>query len=184
MAALTPEQQIEAAELYRSGLSVQQVADYFSISLNAAFYSLRHLNVTRRSSAESNQIRFEAQPLSYSIKENLTRADEDLKLTAVMLYWAEGYKVGGQSVDFANSDPNMALIFKKFLSEICRVDESRIRCSLYCYQGQDIESLHKFWSNLLSVPSNQFSKPYIKVAVESTPSWPANDSRPCTCQIL
>jgi hypothetical protein len=162
MAALTRDQQQEAASLYLSGLSVQQVADNFGISLNAAFYALRKQDIPRRSISESNRIRFENKPLSYKIKTGLSPEEHELKLAAIMLYWAEGYKVGKMNtVDFANSDPAMVVIFRRFLLEICGVDETRLRFHLYCYPDQDIESLHKFWSELLNIPLSQFVKPYI-----------------------
>lgn len=162
VASLTNDEQLEAISLYESGLSAQQVADNLGVGIDAIFYTLRKHQINRRTTTESNRIRFERKPSSYSIKSELLEEEERLKLAAIMLYWAEGYKVGGNHVDFANSDPKMALLFKKFLSEICRVDEKRIRCSLYCYEGQDIEALTVFWSNLLSVPTSQFFKPYIK----------------------
>lgn len=162
IAALTSKQQKEASYLYQSGLSAQQVANHFSVSLNATFYALRKQKVPRRTKTESNRLRFESQELSYRIKENLTPLEERLRLSAVMLYWAEGYKVGRNTVDFANSDPEMVLIFRKFLTEICGVDQKRIRCPLYCYEGQDIVNIRTYWSTLLSIPESQFTKPYIK----------------------
>jgi predicted DNA-binding protein YlxM (UPF0122 family) len=162
MAALTHQEQHIASKLYLSGLSAQEVANKLDISLNATFYALRKQHTTMRTSAESNLLRFNAQPLSYTLKENLSRADEDLRLSAIMLYWAEGYKVGKGSVDFANSDPDMALLFRRFLSEICGVRESKLRCALYCYEGQNIPEIRAFWSTLLTIPENQFIKPYIR----------------------
>jgi len=168
-AALTVAQQKEAGKLYRSGLSARQVADHFKVSLDATYYALRHQSVERRSASETNRIRFEAKPLSYRIKEHLTPAEERLKMAAIMLYWAEGYKVGKGTVDFANSDPHMALIFRKFLSEICHIDETRVRGHLYCYEGQNVSELTKYWSKLLAIPKKQFIKPYIKEASQPTP---------------
>lgn len=171
MATLTLGEQREAVLLYESGLSMQQVADRLSIHHGAVLYTLRKHSVPRRTTAESNRLRFEAEPLSYDLKPDLTREEERLRLAAVMLYWAEGYKTGS-SIDFANSDPAMAFIFKRFLTEICRVDANRIRASLYCYEGQDIEELHEFWSELLAIPRSQFQKPYIKKAVIPSPRGP------------
>lgn len=171
-AALSPKQQEEAARLYRSGLSAQQVADHFKVSLDASYYALRHLKVKRRTAKETNQIRFEAKPLSYNLKEKLTKAEERLKFAAMMLYWAEGYKVGKNTIDFANSDPQMALIFKCFLSRICRVDEKRIRGHIYCYEGQDVKEVTRYWSRLLLIPEKQFTKPYVKKATALGPRGP------------
>ncbi|PIR83391.1 hypothetical protein COU19_00810 [Candidatus Kaiserbacteria bacterium CG10_big_fil_rev_8_21_14_0_10_56_12] len=172
IAALSLQKQQEAARLYRSGLSAQQIADHFKVRLDAVFYALRKLNVPRRTKQEANHIRFEAKPLSYDLKKQLSRSQERLKFAAVMLYWAEGYKAGKNTIDFANSDPRMAILFKRFLSEICRVDENRIRGHVYCYEGQDVNALTHYWSQLLSIPEEQFIKPYVKKAAIPTPRGP------------
>lgn len=164
MASLREEQLKEAARLYLSGLSMQQVATHLEVSIDAVVYALRKQQVQRRTTQQTNAIRFEAKELSYSIKKNLSEREERLKLAAIMLYWAEGYKVGKNCVDFANSDVDTAIIFKKFLTEICQVNESRIRCYLYCYEGQDIPTIRKFWSEELGIPESQFTKPYVKRA--------------------
>ncbi len=172
VAALSPTQQEEVARLYKSGLSASQVAQHFKVSLDATFYALRRLKVKRRTAQETNRIRFEAKPLSYNLKKKLTPAEERLKLSAIMLYWAEGYKVGKSGIDFANSDPDMILIFWRFLSEICRVNATRVKIYLYCYEGQDIGKLIKYWSNLLDMPTTQFTKPYVKKASTPGPRGP------------
>lgn len=171
-AALSPKQQLEAAKLYRGGLSAQQVADHFGVSIDASYYTLRSLDVPRRSAQETNSIRFEAKPLSYNLKKKLTEKEDRLKITAIMLYWAEGYKVGRGTVDFANSDPDMVVIFWKFLSEICRVDRKRVRLHLYAYEGQDIDALMNFWCKLLDLPKYHFIKPYVKKAAAPRPRGP------------
>ena len=164
VAALSQKQQEEAAHLYRSGLSAQQIADRFGISIHATYYTLRRLKVPRRSIVEANRTRFESKPLSYDLKTKLNEKEERLRMAAIMLYWAEGYKVGKGTVDFANSDPNMVLIFWKFLSEICRVDQKRVRLHLYAYEGQNIQNLMRFWCKLLKLPLGHFTKPYVKKA--------------------
>lgn len=171
-AALSPKQQKEVARLYLGGLSAQQVADHFKVSLDASYYALRHTRVKRRTAQETNRIRFEAKPLSYDLKRKLSKEEERLKISAVMLYWAEGYKVGRGTVDFANSDPDMVVIFWKFLSEICRVDKKRVRLHLYAYEGQDIQNLMQFWCTLLDLPRQHFIKPYIKKAAVPGPRGP------------
>ena len=163
VSTLSIERREEAVRLYESGLSAQQVADSLGVSLNATFYALRKEKVVRRSQQEASKARYATKPLSYSIKEKLSDEEERLKISAVMLYWAEGYKVGKQcTIDFANSDPEMARIFRSFLSRICGVNENKLRASLYCYEGQDMAKLRKFWSNYISIPESQFTKAYVK----------------------
>lgn len=171
MASLSIEQQREAIKLYKSGLSAQRVADALGTSIGAIYYPLRRYNIPRRTTQASNLLTFEAKPLSYRIKTELSPSEQKLKLAAVMLYWAEGYKLG-TGVDFANSDPIMALLFTKFLKEICNVDKKRLRYHLYCYEGQDVITLTHFWSDLLSIPENQFLKPYVKKNAAPGPRGP------------
>jgi hypothetical protein len=171
-AALSPKQQQEAAKLYRGGLSARQIADHFGVSIDASYFTLRKLKIPRRSAKETNRIRFEAKALSYNLKTRLIKEERQLKIAAIMLYWAEGYKAGKGTVDFANSDPDMVVIFWKFLSEICGVDRKRVRLHLYAYEGQDIRSLKRFWANLLELPEQAFVKPYVKKAAAPGPRGP------------
>jgi predicted DNA-binding protein YlxM (UPF0122 family) len=113
------------AQLYRTGLSAREIAEKTNTGIDAVYYTLRLLKVARRSHSENSKTRFARKPLSYHIKTSLSQSEELLKTASIMLYWAEGYKVGDMTtIDFANSDPAMALIFTKFLREICRVDVS------------------------------------------------------------
>jgi predicted DNA-binding protein YlxM (UPF0122 family) len=171
-AALSEKQQQEAARLYRSGLSAQQIADHFGVSIHSSYYTLRKLKVPRRPIVEANRVRFEAKPLSYSLKTRLTKEEKQLKIATIMLYWAEGYKAGKGTVDFANSDPDMVVIFWKFLSEICGVKRERVRLHLYAYEGQNIGGLKRFWANLLGLSEQAFVKPYIKKAATPGPRGP------------
>ncbi|KND50937.1 MAG: hypothetical protein AB202_00830 [Parcubacteria bacterium C7867-007] len=166
MTALTLTQQCSAIKLYQGGMSAPMIAKHFLVSTDAIYYTLRHHNIPRRSPSMNSAIWFAAKPLSYELKKHLTYSEEQLKLAAIMLYWAEGYKVGKQTcVDFTNSDPDMLVVFLRFLREICRVDSLRIRAAMYCYEDQNVIALTQFWSELLSIPENQFTKPYVKKQV-------------------
>lgn len=79
-----------------------------------------------------------------------------------MLYWAEGSKRNKSTVDFANSDSHMAVIFLKMLREIYGVKESRLRIFIYCYSNQNVEDLKNYWSSLLKVPLGQFTQPFVR----------------------
>ena len=75
----------------------------------------------------------------------------------------EGSKWDGEKiVDFANSDPEMIVVFMKFLRNVCGIDESRLRAYLYCYANQKPKELENYWSKLTSIPQKFFYKPYIK----------------------
>jgi len=124
--------------------------------------AMKRYQITRRTPAHSNKIKFYNSPLSFKPKRKLTQKQQQLKTTGLMLYWAEGAKKHF-SVDFANSNPMMIRVFTKFLRDIYQVDESRLRCMIYCYPSHDVKPLTDYWSKLVNIPKTQFIKPYIRI---------------------
>jgi hypothetical protein len=87
-------------------------------------------------------------------EEGRIKAKEKEYLHAVgcMLYWGEGTK-GRNTVAFANSDPNMIVLFKSFLDAYFSLGNSNysIRCKLYTdiHSQEDIE---EYWLKVLKLP--------------------------------
>ena len=87
--------------------------------------------------------------------------EEKLRISALMLYWAEGTKKGS-NVDFTNADFNMAKLWVKFLREICKVEERRIKLQLHLHYDMNEEKLKEWWAKKLDIPIQNFTKTYIK----------------------
>ncbi len=147
--------------LYLGGLSAPAISAELKVSLNKVYSSLKRNNIRRRTASIQNKIRFENKPLSFKLKDNLKQPERDLLIAASMLYYGEGAKTQS-TVDFANSDPKALVLFIKFLREICRVDESRLRFYLYCFENQNPGELIKFWSRKLKANDGSFTRPYIR----------------------
>ena len=155
---------------YDKGYSAKEVADKLKVSIDVVYSFMRRHGLKRRSFQESNRIRFDKMPFSYSLKKRLTEKEERLKLAGTMLYWAEGSKKRhfykgqqrGAVVDLANSDPRMIILFLGFLRKICRVDEKRLRVHLYCYANQNVNALKKFWHKIKGNSLAQFIRPYVR----------------------
>lgn len=143
-------------------LSAQEVANRLNMTVWQVIRILKKHNIPRRKSSQTTRINFLRSPLSYSFKSKLSRLENELWIAGLMLYWAEGYKAGTNVVDFANSDEDMLLTFLKMLRSIYRVRGDRLRVYLYCYSNQNTSQLITFWSELLSIPAKQFSKPYVR----------------------
>ena len=77
----------------------------------------------------------------------------ELWLIGSALYWAEGSKqkinLVSQKVSFNNSDPQMILLFNKWMKEICGRKQSEIAYSIYIHRTGNAEEAKKFWSDLL-----------------------------------
>lgn len=148
---------------YQKQLSAPQISKKLRVCIDAVYYFMRKHNLQRRNLSEQNKIRFERKKPSFKIKKKLTRDEEFLKITGVLLYWCEGSQWEKEcQVDFTNSNPKMILFFLKFLRKICGIDDQKLRVLLYCYSNQNPKQLIKFWSDLTNIPKNQFTKPYIR----------------------
>lgn len=140
------------------------VADRYGVSIDAVTYVLRKTNIPRRSLKEANHLAFEAKTPSFTIRATRSSYDKTMDLIGAMLYWAEGYKrdtAGG--IDFANSDPDMALLFFRFLKSRYILDQKRLYFSVYYYSDQDIRDITKFWAGKLRVSSKLFRHSYKKL---------------------
>ncbi len=146
---------------YKEGYSVREIGEKLGVSIHAVYYFFRRHNIERRTYSEVNKVLFKRKPLSFKMRKNLSYKEKLLKVTGLMLYWAEGTE-RGHTVDLANSNGAMILLFLKFLREICQVDEKRLRMFLYCYSNQNKDNLIKHWSRVTKIPVSQFSKPYIR----------------------
>jgi len=86
----------------------------------------------------------------------------------IMLYWAEGSKqkdhLSGQRVVFNNSDYRMIKIYLKWLTDILKIDKSRINFEIYSHKNiKDKESdVIKYWSSVTGFSASYFQKIYYK----------------------
>lgn len=76
-----------------------------------------------------------------------------------MLYWAEGAK-GRNTIKFANSDPQMVLLFRRFLTDSLAVelDEVVMTLNVYTSNGLTIEEIERYWLDLLGLPTKAVRK--------------------------
>ncbi len=139
--------------------SVPQIAKVSGVPAQSLYEFMRKHQIPRRSLTDSNYLVHGDKP-RFVICRNLTSEQQRLRLAGLMLYWAEGAK-GGVTVDLANTDPAIIMIFLRFLREVCGVAESRLRVFLYVYEGQDVDVIRKYWSDLTNIPPAQFLKPYV-----------------------
>lgn len=142
---------------------MQKVADKYSVSIDAVVYILRRSEIPRRSFSEANRIVFEAKKPSFTFRKQNSNQVKEMDLIGAMLYWAEGYKTKkAMGIDFANSDPNMAQLFLRFLRTRYVLDSSRLYCQIYYYADQNISQLTTFWSKKLDLSRKSFRYPYEK----------------------
>lgn len=143
-------------------LSAIETAKKLNVSLRRIYKFMNKNNLPRRTSSSTRSIQFNKSKKSFSKTKLNTKFLNNLYIASTMLYWAEGYKIGKNTVDFANSNKLMLLVFLNALRKIYNVQESKIKIYLYCFSNQDQQDLLNFWSKTLNIPLSQFTKPYIK----------------------
>src|SRR5438105_14098346 len=122
-------------------LSIREIGEKLNMNIWAVRSRMRHHNIPRRSFSQASAIKFARKPLSYNKKARLSSQEKLLHQAALMLYWAEGSKRNKNTVDFANSDDKMVLIFLLALRKIYEITEKKLRVLIYSYSNQDIENL-------------------------------------------
>ncbi len=102
----------------------------------------------------------------------------DLKLIGIALYWAEGYKTDlARDVEIVNSDPLMIKLMMKWFREICNVPENKFKIRIQIHDASNIKDGIKFWSRITGIPSNQFTRSYVKIS--STSKGKSGNRHPC-----
>lgn len=161
--ATSPDFRAKILQLYTErGYSMQEIANSLGCSVSVVRYWLDKNGIKRRSISEAinNVYALKFNKTPFQLKSNLTSKENDLKIAGIMLYWGEGAKTGN-SVKFANSDPDMIAMFVKFLVEICGIHPGRLRALIHMYPDHDENELRTFWSSVAHIPESQFSKPHV-----------------------
>lgn len=97
------------------------------------------------------------------IKEIGKLNNREMFIAGAALYWAEGFKKDSQ-VGLASLDPAMIKFFIKWLKTCFGYanKDLSLRVTVNISHKNRINEIQDFWSNELSIPSNQFQKPYFQ----------------------
>jgi len=86
----------------------------------------------------------------------------ELSLAGLFLYWGERSKTHSATLTISNTDPSLIKFYIIWLEKSLNVPKEKLGVLLHLYKDMDIKTEMKFWSETLSIPLNQFRKPYIK----------------------
>jgi AcrR family transcriptional regulator len=141
------------------GVSVASVSRWTAdITLSPGFIeALRQRNPavngcltgTREQSAARRAIRMQAQGRGRELARRPTR----LHLAGCMLYWAEGSKNRNRA-RLTNSDPDLLVLFVRFLRECYAVSPERITVCVNCHlnNGLSLAEIEAWWLDRLGLP--------------------------------
>lgn len=86
-------------------------------------------------------------------------SERELMLIGSALYWGEGSKserMTSTPLDFSNSDPLMVSVYMKFVRQVLKVPEERIRAGIHLYPSTPVDKAREFWSETTGLPKDRF----------------------------
>lgn len=144
-------------ELYKNGYSAKDIADRLNYSESGIRYLLSKYAIPRRSISEAIYVKNNPNGDPFKIKELETQEDFKLFYISIGLYLGEGDKTSKHNVKLVNSNPYILRIFVKFLREICRVNEAKIRASLNIFDDVKLQNSINFWTNSIGITKKQLT---------------------------
>jgi len=113
-----------------------------------ALDKIRGANLTRLYSEAKQEAEIEFHLLKY----------HPLFVAGVTIYWGEGDKATSCGFRISNVDPLMVKTFRRFLIDVCRVEEKRIRAGLLLYPDLDDKTCKQFWIEKAGLSPDSFTK--------------------------
>ncbi len=148
----------ELIKMYSSGLSMFEISRKFECSVHKVVYWMKKFDIVRRDRSAAIYLKFNPNGDPFKIKSDLDPADEMLKGLGLGIYWGEGAKTSMHSLRVANTDVGIIKTFRKFLLEICQLNENKISYSLICFNDIDPILATSFWSKELGISPAKFGK--------------------------
>lgn len=145
----------------RDRRSMQEIADALGCSPNKVLYWMTKYGMERRSRSDATYVQLNPNGDPFVIQEPQTEMERELFALGVALYIGEGTK-RSYDVRLANSDPQVIKAFLKFLREICRVQENKIKAWLNIFDDANVAEALGYWENVTGLARSQFSKTVVR----------------------
>ncbi len=161
----------EAIKLRKQGFSYNEILKNVLVSKSTLSVWLRNIGLAKRQrqkltekrrlaqikaqeACRSKRIAREKEIIKIAKRQIGTISRRDLWTLGSALYWAEGTKQKknnvSQKVTFSNSDPDMIMLFDKWLKEICKRPLEDLVYSIYIHKTADKDKAKKYWEGLLN----------------------------------
>jgi len=193
----------EARRLRREqGRSVREIATLLDVSRSSVSLWVRDIELTpsqlaalvrrnprytnQRKGSMANRERSRTRRLDYQRRgRELARRDNALYLAGCMLWWAEGAK-SRNAIRFTNSDPEMARLFVRFLSESfgVRRDEISIYCNLFADHENRQREIEQYWLDRLELPPSSLRQSILNRYSKYSKKKRANKLPYGTCRVV
>ena len=171
----------EAIKLRMVGKSYNEIAKELDVGKSLLSYWLKDLQLPDEAKkileSKSNYAKEKFIAYNYERHKLVQQENKDIKelyskkikvfnnynllLIGAALYWGEGQKrhagkYPSPGISFANSDADMIKLFMRFIREILKIPEEKIRPSIHLYPNTNKEEALVFWSKVTNIAKDRF----------------------------
>lgn len=172
----------KAIVLRKKGISIKKIAKLLGVSVSIVAVWSREVELTEEQKEKLKRrkvrIRHLRRLARQSHLEKISRvkkllkdanaeikplSEQELFLTGLALYWAEGFKsVKEGRLGFCNSDPRMIKFIIKWFEKALKIkrEDFILRTEFNETHKDRTEEIKSFWAKLTKIPINQFEKPF------------------------
>ncbi len=172
----------KALVLRKTGKSIKKIAAILGVSVSIVSVWCRGVELTEQQKEKLKRRKVNIRHLRHLAKQShlekisrVKRLFEDslaeikpltgneLFLTGLALYWAEGFKsVKEGRLGFCNSDPRMIKFMLRWFQKALKISKKSflLRTEFNESHKDRTEEIKSFWSQLTQVPLTQFEKPF------------------------
>lgn len=175
------EERLAAVRLRKKGWSYNKICRKLKISKSSVSLWCRDVAITPEQvfCLLKNQIRGRDRGRIISAKQQQQKRVEKIKklvdlgkvkvgklnkrerfVAGIALYAGDGLK-GDNGFGFSNSSPVLAKFMISWVREFVNIEEVRIRPSLWLHEELDEIRAKNYWSKVIKIPMNQFTKTYL-----------------------
>ena len=144
--------------LYSRGLSMMDIAKKLKVSGHKIAYWMTKYEIKRRSINDALYMKYNPGGNPFKIKKPTNANEAYLYGLGLGIYWGEGNKADKYSIRVGTTDPDMILIFRKFMETFCKIAQSKFKYNLMCFKDSSPKIAKKFWIKKLDLNSNQIGK--------------------------
>ncbi len=173
-----PALKAKAIQLRKKGLSYNEIRKYIPVSKSSLSLWLKHIRLSPKHRARlytkqieilsrgtPSQVERRKREVEQIISDakaeiQLPLSSETFKFLGAALYWAEGTK--GKNFTVTNSDPMLIMFMVGWFKRIFKISPTTLKARLNIYPQQNEMTIKKFWSDLTSIPLDNFGKTFVK----------------------
>jgi transcriptional regulator with XRE-family HTH domain len=143
----------EIERMYKSGLSMKEISKKLGCSTVA--YWMKEIGIPRRNISDAVYQRLNPDGDPFYIKKNLSAKEQKLCGLGIGLYLGEGNRSNKYAVRLCNSDSRIIKLFRKFLIQICGIDQKKLKYNLLLFNDANKKKALNFWTRELGITKKQ-----------------------------